>query len=208
MPELPEIEAVRRRLGPRLEGRQVTQVSVNPRKGYMLRYPADGLKSELPQRRIERVWRRGKHLVLDLLDAAGDRRHLVVNPMLGGRFHIGSSAAKPPGNWVFGLAVDGGDAMRYSDTRDMGRVYWAGDLERDVPGWTELGPEADSLADVGLDAFRRRLRRYRDAMKEVLRNQAFLAGLGNAYSDEILFEAGILPLRRRASLTQDDEEAL
>ncbi len=82
------------------------------------------------------------------------------------------------------------------------------DLARDVPGWADLGPEADSVGAMGLDVFRKRLRRFRDELKDLLRNQEFVAGIGNAYSDEILFEARLLPLRRRASLKPAEEEAL
>ena len=89
----------------------------------------------------------------------------------------------------------------------MGRLYWVEDLAL-VPGWSEQGPEADAVAEAGLDEFRKRLRRYRDELKDLLRNQAFLAGVGNAYSDEILFEARLLPLRRRASLKPEEEQAL
>jgi formamidopyrimidine-DNA glycosylase len=98
--------------------------------------------------------------------------------------------------------------MRYLDFRDMGRIYWVTDLDREVPGWSVLGPEADSVAEMGLEVFRKRLRRFRDELKDLLRNQEFLAGIGNAYSDEILFEARLLPLRRRASLKPAEEEAL
>src|SRR2546430_14260893 len=71
-----------------------------------------------------------------------------------------------------------------------------------------MGPEADAVASHGLEAFRKRVRRYRDEVKDLLRNQAFLAGVGNAYSDEALWEARLLPLRRRASLKPEEEEAL
>src|SRR5256712_11763658 len=81
----------------------------------------------------------------------------------------------------------------------MGRSYWVSDCSRDVPAWEGQGPEADSVAEMGPDVFRKRLRRFRDELKDLLRNQEFLAGIGNAYSDEILFEARVLPLRRRAS---------
>ena len=64
------------------------------------------------------------------------------------------------------------------------------------------------MASMGLDVFRKRLRRFRDELKDLLRNQEFLAGIGNAYSDEILWEARLLPLRRRASLKPEEEEAL
>src|SRR5437588_11887299 len=87
MPELPELEALRLQLGPRLEGRLVTAVDVNPKSGHLLRYPPDSFAGELPYRRFTRTWRRGKHLVFDLELARGSElRHLAGNPMLGGRF--------------------------------------------------------------------------------------------------------------------------
>jgi formamidopyrimidine-DNA glycosylase len=209
MPELPELEALRLQLGPRLDGRLVTAVDVNPRSGHLLRYPPESFAHELPFRRFTRTWRRGKHLVLDLeLAGGGDPRHLVVNPMLGGRFQLAGPDSRPPATQVFALRLDGGDELRYLDFRDMGRIYWTADPAREVPAWPELGPEADAIGREGLDAFRRRLRRYRDELKDLLRNQAFLAGIGNAYSDEILWEARLLPLRRRASLRPEEEAAL
>src|SRR2546429_977733 len=209
MPELPELEALRLQLGPRLEGRLVTAVDVNPRSGHLLRYPPETFAHELPFRRFTRTWRRGKHLAFDLeLAAGGDLRHLVINPMLGGRFDLAGEDERAPATRVFSLRLDGGDELRYLDFRDMGRIYWTADPARDVPAWRELGPEADAVAEEGLEGFRRRLRRYRDELKDLLRNQAFLAGIGNAYSDEILWEARLLPLRRRATLKPADEEAL
>jgi len=209
MPELPELEALRLQLGPRLEGRLVTAVDVNPKSGHLLRYPPDSFAEELPYRKFTRTWRRGKHLVFDLkLARGGELRHLVINPMLGGRFQLAGPDTKAPATRVFSLRLDGGDELRYLDFRDMGRIYWTADPAADVLAWREMGPEADAVAEEGVDAFRKRLRRYRDEVKDLLRNQAFLAGIGNAYSDEILWEAKLLPLRRRASLRPDDEEAL
>jgi formamidopyrimidine-DNA glycosylase len=209
MPELPELEALRLQLGPRLEGRLVTAVDVNPKSGHLLRYPPDSFAEEVPFRKFTRTWRRGKHLVFDLeLARGGELRHLVINPMLGGRFQLAAPDTKAPATRVFSLRLDGGDELRYLDFRDMGRIYWTADPAADVLAWREMGPEADAVAEEGVDAFRKRLRRYRDEVKDLLRNQAFLAGIGNAYSDEILWEAKLLPLRRRASLKPDDEEAL
>jgi formamidopyrimidine-DNA glycosylase len=210
MPELPELEALRLTLAPRLEGTIVTACEVEPRKAHLLRYPPDEFERELPIRRFTSVWRRGKHLCFDLeVVAGGDRRTLVVNPMLGGRFQLAEDAdVKRPAQTVFSLRLEGGREFRYFDLRDMGRIYWVRDPATEVPNWAQMGPEADSVAGMPVDEFRKRLRRYRDETKDLLRNQAFLAGVGNAYSDEILFEAGILPLRRRATLTADEEAGL
>ncbi len=208
MPELPELEAVRIRFGPRLSGRRIESVQVNPRKGFLLRSPLPQFNAELAGRRFTEVWRRGKHLIFNLQAGDSDTGYLAINPMLGGRFQIASSSAKRQAATIFSLLLDGDEDLRYLDVRDMGRVYWVRDLNAEVPAWPELGPEADSLPEHGLEWFRKRLRRYRAAMKDVLRDQSFLAGIGNAYSDEILFEAHVLPLRRRASLSPADEETL
>jgi len=209
MPELPELEAVRIRLGPRLEGKLITAASVNSKKAHMLRYPVDNFADELPARRIVSLTRRGKHLVFATeLGGGGAPRWLAINPMLGGRFQMADGSTAAPATEVFTIRIEGRQELRYLDFRDMGRIYWVGDLEREVPGWADLGPEADSVASMGIDVFRKRLRRFRDELKDLLRNQEFLAGIGNAYSDEILFEARLLPLRRRASLKPAEEEAL
>ena len=209
MPELPELEALRSQLGPRLAGRLVTAAEVNPKQAHLLRHPPDDFQRTVPLHRVTTVWRRGKHLAFDLADAGtGVVRHLVVNPMLGGRFQLVRRDVPPPGTWIFALRVEGGEELRYFDFRAMGRVYWVEDVPTEVPGWSEMGPEADALPQFGFDEFRRRLRRYRDELKDLLRNQAFLAGIGNAYSDEILFAARLLPLRRRSSLKPEDESAL
>ena len=210
MPELPELEALRRVLGPQLEGALVTACEVVPKKAHLLRYPVQEFEKEVPYRRFNRVWRRGKHLVFDLeLARGGDLRHLVINPMLGGRFALASDGDPLPATAIFTLRLEGGREFRYLDFRDMGRIYWTADPAADVLAWSGMGPEADGIAEeLGLDGFRRRIRRFRDELKDLLRNQEFLAGVGNAYSDEILFEARLLPLRRRASLSPADEEAL
>src|SRR5258708_20001375 len=89
MPELPELEALRIRLGPRLEGRLITAATVNPKKGYMLRYPVEHFANELPARRIVSASRRGKHLVFATeLGGGGSERWLVINPLLRGRSHL------------------------------------------------------------------------------------------------------------------------
>jgi formamidopyrimidine-DNA glycosylase len=209
MPELPELEALRIRMAPRLETKLVTAAVVNPKKAHLLRYPVENFARELPGRRITSLTRRGKHLVFATeLGGGGSPRWLVINPMLGGRFQLVDGEEAVPATHVFTVRIEGRQELRYLDFRDMGRIYWVADAGREVPGWAELGPEADSVPVLGLEAFRKRLRRFRDELKDLLRNQEFLAGIGNAYSDEILFEARLLPLRRRASLKPVEEEAL
>jgi formamidopyrimidine-DNA glycosylase len=78
-----------------------------------------------------------------------------------------------------------------------------------VPGTApaDLGPDADDPA-LTLDGFRARIRRHPGELKSLLRNQAFVAGIGNAYSDEILWAARLNPFRRRSSLAGEEVDAL
>src|SRR2546430_1748213 len=108
MPELPELEALRIRMGPRLEGRLITAAEVNQKKAHMLRYPVDDFARELPARRILSLTRRGKHLAFATeLGGGGSPRWLVINPMLGGRFQLVDGEAPVPATPVFTTRVEG-----------------------------------------------------------------------------------------------------
>jgi formamidopyrimidine-DNA glycosylase len=82
-------------------------------------------------------------------------------------------------------------------------------VDRSVPGLGEpdQGPDADDPA-LTRDVWRERIRRHPGELKNLLRNQSFVAGIGNAYSDEILHAAGLLPFRKRASLAPEEVDAL
>src|SRR6202521_1984161 len=102
MPELPELEALRIRLAPRLENKLITAATVNPKKAHMLRYPVEHFAHELPARRIVSLIRRGKHLVFGTeLGAGGSERGLVINPTLGGRFQLAGGEIPVPGTDAF-----------------------------------------------------------------------------------------------------------
>ena len=100
--------------------------------------------------------------------------------------------------------------IRYRDPTQMGKVYLlpAG-VERDDPGGgpDDLGPDADDPA-LTLDAWRERIRRHPGELKNLLKNQAFVAGIGNAYSDEILHAARLLPFRKRSTLAPEEVDEL
>jgi formamidopyrimidine-DNA glycosylase len=201
MPEMPELEVLQEVLGPQLKGRLIREVTISPKFGFLLRTPPADLAKALEGAAIEGLWRRGKFLVFDL----GQRR-LVLNPMLGGRLHWAPSSAKAPPSVIFAIELDDGNVLRLTDFARMARVYLVGHDELDtVPGWPELGPEADA---VDLAVFEQRIRRHPGELKNLLRNQAFVAGIGNAYSDEILWEARFHPMRKRSTLKPEDVAAL
>jgi len=104
------------------------------------------------------------------------------------------------------LSLEDSSELCYHDAKDMGKVYLTRDLSQ-VPDLITLGPEATS-PDLTLDEFRGRLRAYHGEIKRVLTTQTFVAGIGNAYADEICWRARLYPFRRRASLTADEVAAL
>ena len=90
----------------------------------------------------------------------------------------------------------------------MGKIYlMPAGVARPVAGWDEQGPDADDPA-LTLDVWRERIGRHSGELKSLLRNQAFVAGIGNAYSDEILWAARLAPFRKRSSLAPDEVDAL
>ncbi len=92
----------------------------------------------------------------------------------------------------------------------MGKVYvLPSGVERPVPGLGEgeIGPDVDDPA-LTLEVWRERIRRHPGELKNLLRNQSFVAGIGNAYSDEVLHAAGLLPFRKRSSLADEEVDGL
>jgi formamidopyrimidine-DNA glycosylase len=225
VPELPDLDVVADAFHAALAGRTVLAVRA------LMPLSVRGTPAELDAlrgQRITRVARAGKFLDLDL-----DRDRMVVNPMLTGRFQLAAHGEKAPSGMALEIELgtrrgapsdsapwtSGADWMppddvpvhvRYRDPTQMGKVYLlpAG-LPRAVPGRgaDELGPDALD-PDLTLDAWRTRIRRHPGELKNLLRNQAFVAGIGNAYSDEILHAARLQPFRKRSSLAPEEVDEL
>jgi formamidopyrimidine-DNA glycosylase len=189
-------------LAPRLVG--VPIVSAQVRRPVVVRNLLGGDPSSsspadhLVGRRFAGVTRRGKFLLLPLDSGTT----LVVNPMLAGRFRYGEPLPRHRARDALVLCLADGHELRYHDARDMGKIYLTDDLAQ-VPTFADLGPDATDPA-LTLDLFRERLRRHPGEIKGILTNQTFVAGIGNAYADEICWRAGLYPFRRRASLSQEE----
>src|SRR5256886_12519706 len=113
MPELPELEALRLRIAPRVDGRLITAATVNPKKAHLLRYPVDNFALELPARRVTSLTRRGKHMVFATeLGGGGSPKWLLVNPLLGGPFQMAGADAPGPPTAKFTLRFEGQPGLR------------------------------------------------------------------------------------------------
>ena len=113
-----------------------------------------------------------------------------------------SDLARRPALLGVRIVFDDGHELRYSDQRRMGRWYLVtAETLAEVPQMAALGPDALAVTE---DEFVQRLRPRRGQIKATLTNQEFIAGIGNAYSDEILWAAGLHPHRRRATMTEED----
>jgi formamidopyrimidine-DNA glycosylase len=198
MPEIPELDAIRGFFNDHLAGRTITAAVV--RIAVVVRTPAQELRDSLPGDRFAEVGRHGK-VLLFALDSG---RVLAVNPMLTGRFQYVDAAAKLPKRACFTVEVEGGRELRYLDERVMGKVYLVEAARlATLPGWEAGGPD---LLDPALtqDRWLEALRRYRGAVKNILTNAAFVQGIGNAYADEILWEARINPYTPKTKLAEPD----
>ncbi|HEX4897965.1 MAG TPA: DNA-formamidopyrimidine glycosylase family protein [Candidatus Limnocylindrales bacterium] len=224
MPELPDLAVVVEALHAALAGRAVTSASA-PGPLAVRGTPAE--LQALVDQTLRSVTRRGKFVELAL-----ERDRVVVNAMLTGRFQLASPGTKVPttiavvlgfgprsgrpgdaARWTRGAewlpADDAAAEIRYRDPTQMGKVYLVpAGADRPVPGHdATLGPDADDPA-LTLDVWRERIRRHPGELKPLLRNQAFVAGIGNAYGDEILHAARLNPFRKRSSLAAEEIDEL
>ena len=196
MPEIPELEAIRGFFSEHATGQRVVAAAV--RIPHVFRTPAQEFR-ELTGDALGPVRRHGKFLLFSLESG----RVLAVNPMLTGRFQFVTPQTKLRAKTCLVLDLDGGHSLRYSDERLMGKLYLApaGTLES-IPNWATNGPD---LLDPALteDEWIARSGRYRGQVKAILTNAEFVQGIGNAYSDEILWEARINPYTPRTKLPED-----
>ena len=201
MPEAPDLEVIKEALRARVVGASVESASVV--RPSVLRSMAGRFEGDIVGRVVTSVDRRGKFLLISL---SGDRL-IAINPMLTGGLQY-CDPSKPTSKstcivWLLGNGME----LRYRDGRQMGGVYYvASSRIADVPRLNEQGP--DVLDDVSFDEFRDRLRRFHGEIKGILTRGRVVAGIGNAYADEVLFAAKIYPFRRRKTLGMEEQRAL
>jgi formamidopyrimidine-DNA glycosylase len=189
VPELPEVEVVRSSLEPLLVGRRITGVQL---RCASLRRPVDpALPRLLAGRSITATRRRSKYLVLDLDQGPSCILHFGMSGTL---IHNPGGLESPARHDHLLFELDDGAVLSFNDPRRFGLVVM--DDYDSCSLFAELGPEplqADRFTGAYLAGFKTRSRR---TIKDVLMDQRVVAGLGNIYVNEILFDCGVRPRRR------------
>ncbi|MFD1409941.1 DNA-formamidopyrimidine glycosylase [Kroppenstedtia eburnea] len=203
MPELPEVETVKRTLQKLITGKTVEEVKVSlPR---ILQEPPDPqlFGEMLKGRKVTGVERRGKFLRIFF-----DPWVLVSHLRMEGRYSLESAETPVAKHTHVIFRFTDGTELRYRDVRQFGTMHlWPKGEELNLPPLRKLGPEPLSEAFT-LAGFAAGLAKRKTNIKALLLNQEFLCGLGNIYVDEALFTAGIHPERRVQSLDSDEVKRL
>jgi formamidopyrimidine-DNA glycosylase len=209
MPELPEVETIARGVDERLRG-DLIETTWFSEKPEPFKSPPQLMAKELPGRRIDRVYRVGKHIVFDLADRPSPARtkysgvQWIVHLGMTGRLLVADAATPVPRHTHGILHLASGRELRFVDPRRFGRL-----------GLHIVSAEKTSFAgtgrepfDISRDEFAALFRRRRTSIKAALLNQKLLHGVGNIYADESLFRAGIRPRRMACHLKRVELDRL
>jgi len=204
MPELPEVETVKRSLEPYLAGEKITGVEIY--YGGIVKEPEPAVFRALVQdKEIKSLGRRGKYLLLNL---SGDLT-LVIHLRMTGRLTVTDRAQPVDKHTHLIFRLSGEKELRFTDVRKFGLVYlvptgcW-----NSIGGLFTLGPEPLE-EEFTLACLHEKVERKKNTkLKNFLLDQREIAGIGNIYADEILFEAGLHPERPLATLTPEEIKRL
>ena len=213
MPELPEVETIRRELAPSLTGRKILGVRISrpdivgwPRSGECgVRNAECELKRLITGQRIRQLERRGKYLILRPSRGDSPGRLLVIHLRLSGQLLVVPTSTGKLRFERIRFLLSGRRSLVFIEPRVLGRVYLV--EEGNLP------PVLKGLQNLGLEPIHPRFNarylqnkvQHRSArIKALLLDQGIAAGVGNIYSDEALFRAGIRPLRRARRITNQE----
>lgn len=200
MPELPEVETTRRGISPHILGQRVHDVVV---RNAQLRWPVPvQLRSELVDRTIDRVDRRGKYLLLHAGDAC-----LLIHLGMSGSLRVVADAAPLLKHDHIDIVMAGGRTLRYSDPRRFGCMLWLTESPLEHPLLKSLGPEPLSDEFIG-DTLVRASRGRKVPVKSFIMDSHVVVGVGNIYANEALFMAGIRPDRLAGRISAQRYERL
>lgn len=199
MPELPEIETIKRVIEPQIKGFEVQRITVS--RPEVIAHPAaDEFCRRITGQIFTETRRRGKFLILCM--ESGDR--LALHLRMTGCLLVTPADYPEEKHTHLVFHLSGGRELRFSDTRRFGRFWLLRQGEADTyTGMEKLGAEP---FDPGFSGkyLSTRLEKRKKAIKECLLDQSVIAGIGNIYLDEILFAAHIRPIRPANTLTTEE----
>lgn len=192
MPELPEVETVRRDLDSVLVGRVITEVILGRLRTVRRHRDPEDFRMGLRGATVCETRRRGKYLLVDFEDGDGERGVLVVHLRMSGQLlHVGSFEDEVLAHTHVRLQLDDGTEVRFVDPRTFGEMFLTSVHCLEL---AHVGPDAlDSAATAEL--FVERARNRNVSLKAFLLDQSVVAGVGSIYADEICFRAGLRPGR-------------
>lgn len=198
MPELPEVETIRRQMEKALVGRRIEGVAV--RYAGRIAPKASTFAKRITGGRIVSAGRRAKLLLLNLSNGETVVAHLKMT----GRFLLVPKGSAPTTHTHVVFALSGGKDLHFEDVRKFGylHVHKTADLERDV--FLKYGPEPLDPSFTAAKFAMCVRGRPRKPIKPLLMEQPCIAGIGNIYADEALWRAGIRPQRKAESLSNDE----
>lgn len=206
MPELPEVETIRRDLEREVAGRKIKSVEVHGLRSIRRHGTKKKFTSALDGRKITSVGRKGKYLMLKL----DDGNVLVIHLGMSGQLLRAKSAREKTAKHTHVvISFTQGGQLRYIDPRTFGELFVSApeDIDKAVPELAHLG--MDPLEDaMSWAVFGRMLQAKKAKLKPLLMDQKFVAGIGNIYSDEILWSAGLRHDRLSDSLTSQEVRRL
>ena len=184
MPELPEVETLRRDLAPLLVGRRVTSVTATGLRSVRRTTPS-AFETAVTGRSVTGIDRHGKYLLVRLADPVGT---LIVHLRMSGQVLVASLKGEPPVHTHVHLGFGPDLRLWFVDPRTFGELWVSDGPQRLPPEMIHLGPDAliDGLIPANGWPTNRRV-----AVKALLLDQTFVAGIGNIYADEICHRAGI-----------------
>ncbi|WP_296876591.1 DNA-formamidopyrimidine glycosylase [Thomasclavelia sp.] len=203
MPELPEVEAMKRVLQPQIQGHKIENIIV--KQPAVIGYPdSERFCNGLIQNVIASMDRRGKYLIIKMKN----NNKIIIHLKMTGRLLLVHSDLPEIKHTHLIFQLDNGQELRYIDTRRFGRLWFIKNGEADsYSGIEQLGKEPFDPSFLP-EYLNQQLSRRKKAIKECLLDQRIIAGIGNIYSDEILFKAKIHPARQANTLTSQEYQRL
>ncbi|MBP2058789.1 formamidopyrimidine-DNA glycosylase [Lactobacillus colini] len=197
MPEMPEVETVRRTLSPLMQGKIIKEVTVWYPK--IIVGDSNAFIQKLTGKKVLKIDRYGKYLLIRL----SDDLTLVSHLRMEGKYRITTAAAPKEKHEHIQFIFTDGSAIRYDDVRKFGRMHLVETgTERQTTGIRHLGPEPNT-DEFSVEYFYQKLAKKKKNIKNTLLDQTIVCGLGNIYVDEVLWQSKIAPLSSAQRIPYD-----